>query len=578
MVARSLIPAVAYLRMSTDKQDKSIGDQLAEVRKYAARDGYSIVRWKEYVDEAISGNEDKREGFQRLIHDVRTIRDFDAVLCWSQDRFSRFDILDAAAYWKILRDADVALVTVCEGPIDFHSITGVLTASINQHGSNDYLKKLARGVTRGQESRARVGQWGRGLAPFGYRSAPDPSDPLHRRLVLDGENAEHVRRAFQAFVDRDCSLRDIAADFNRLGLKTVRGNDWTGQAVRGIFRNPVYLGRIVHGRMACGEHGRLIRGEYVAVRNGAKAVRQPVADCIVKADAHPAIVDQVTFDRVQAKIDGRATSKTKPRFKCSPISGMAYCAHCGRKCGAAKTVRRNLPPHYGLRCLSANDPTAKRRAKECRFCVNMAAVVAEVLAQVERDYLSDAQIDRVRQSVTDFLVDRRGLRAKADRENKAALEVVTRKLDKAEGRLADAPDDMLDTLYKQIRTLRDQQAAIQANLGTQARLADISERAVAEDGRAIVATLRGLRGKIREADPATVRHALAAMIERVDIVTEAVTTPLAGAARATKRRLQRVEITYRSPICTIGDIGPITLHCAEQLSSMKMHVLPNFPR
>jgi len=49
-----LVPAVIYLRMSNSVQEKSIPEQRIEVERYAADNGYRIVR--EYVDEAISGD------------------------------------------------------------------------------------------------------------------------------------------------------------------------------------------------------------------------------------------------------------------------------------------------------------------------------------------------------------------------------------------------------------------------------------------------------------------------------------------------------------------------------------------
>src|ERR1051326_3057791 len=56
------IPAVAYYRMSTDRQEESIDRQKSQVEPYAARQGYLIVR--EYVDEGIAGDEEgKRKGF-----------------------------------------------------------------------------------------------------------------------------------------------------------------------------------------------------------------------------------------------------------------------------------------------------------------------------------------------------------------------------------------------------------------------------------------------------------------------------------------------------------------------------------
>ncbi|MCH8853285.1 MAG: recombinase family protein [Planctomycetes bacterium] len=80
--ATKSVPAVAYYRMSSKKQDKSIDAQRTEVEKLAEKDGYRIIRWKPYVDEGISGAEsEKRPGFQRLIQDATERDDFEVILC-----------------------------------------------------------------------------------------------------------------------------------------------------------------------------------------------------------------------------------------------------------------------------------------------------------------------------------------------------------------------------------------------------------------------------------------------------------------------------------------------------------------
>jgi len=56
------IPAVAYYRMSTDRQETSIANQRSSVEAYAAQNGYQILR--EYKDEGISGDDTaRRTGF-----------------------------------------------------------------------------------------------------------------------------------------------------------------------------------------------------------------------------------------------------------------------------------------------------------------------------------------------------------------------------------------------------------------------------------------------------------------------------------------------------------------------------------
>src|SRR4051812_26230376 len=96
-MADGIVRAVAYYRMSTDKQEASIAEQRAAVTKLAAGRGYLIAR--EYTDEGISGDDtERRTGFLQMLEDARTLGDFDAVLCWDQSRFGRFDPLEAG-YW-----------------------------------------------------------------------------------------------------------------------------------------------------------------------------------------------------------------------------------------------------------------------------------------------------------------------------------------------------------------------------------------------------------------------------------------------------------------------------------------------
>ena len=86
--------AVTYYRMSRDRQETSIADQQKAVHAYAAKHGYQIVR--EYKDEGISGDAtEKRVEFQKMIRDAGERKDFAVVLCWDQDRFGRFDPLEA---------------------------------------------------------------------------------------------------------------------------------------------------------------------------------------------------------------------------------------------------------------------------------------------------------------------------------------------------------------------------------------------------------------------------------------------------------------------------------------------------
>ena len=66
--SRNLIPAVAYVRMSSasDKQEASPQQQRDAIEAYAEKHGYRVTNW--YTDNGISGDAtEKRFEFQRMI-------------------------------------------------------------------------------------------------------------------------------------------------------------------------------------------------------------------------------------------------------------------------------------------------------------------------------------------------------------------------------------------------------------------------------------------------------------------------------------------------------------------------------
>ena len=112
--APATTPAVAYYRMSTDRQDKSVAEQREAVERYAREHGFKIVR--EYCDEAISGDETRRRaGFKRMIADAESLGDFEVILCWDQDRFGRFNSIEAGHWIYPLMQAGIRLEDNCPG-------------------------------------------------------------------------------------------------------------------------------------------------------------------------------------------------------------------------------------------------------------------------------------------------------------------------------------------------------------------------------------------------------------------------------------------------------------------------------
>ena len=79
--------AVIYARYSCDQQtEQSIDGQLRVCEDYAQRNGILILNT--YIDRAMTGTNDNRPDFQRMIKDSAR-KEWNYVLVYKLDRFSR---------------------------------------------------------------------------------------------------------------------------------------------------------------------------------------------------------------------------------------------------------------------------------------------------------------------------------------------------------------------------------------------------------------------------------------------------------------------------------------------------------
>ena len=100
---------VIYARFSSHSQtEQSIEGQLKVCYEFAKRNDYNVIG--EYIDRAISGKDaEKRPDFQRMIADSAK-RQFNAILVYQLDRFSR-NRYDSAIYKAKLRKYGVRVLS-----------------------------------------------------------------------------------------------------------------------------------------------------------------------------------------------------------------------------------------------------------------------------------------------------------------------------------------------------------------------------------------------------------------------------------------------------------------------------------
>ena len=317
---------VLYLRMSTDRQEASIPQQRDAVTKHARKLGYTIVR--EYADEGISGDcTHKRKAFQKMIADAAG-GSFDRILCFDQDRFGRFDMIEAGWWIMPLRDAGVSLETIAQGVIDWSDFAGRLTYAVAQEGKHQFLRDLSRNSLRGQMNRAREGNGMYGAAaPYGYRRETTVVGRNRiTTLVPNPIEARVVKKIFETYAGSGGTLLAVGEMLNGEGIPSPnRRSKWHRNAVRRILKNRTYAGDYVWGQTMSGRYHVRVGDEIVTRRGATKTTSN---DPIVHEGILPAIVSRDLFDRVQELLGQRKKATRRPG-SAKPLSGLIFCGCCG---------------------------------------------------------------------------------------------------------------------------------------------------------------------------------------------------------------------------------------------------------
>lgn len=115
-----------YARVSTDDKGQDPLNQLLELREFAAKQSWEIVR--EYTDEASAKNGD-RPGFKQMWEDAAKHR-FDCLLFWSLDRLTREGAYATLTYLRRLKAHGINFKSHQEPYIDSLGIFGDAIISI----------------------------------------------------------------------------------------------------------------------------------------------------------------------------------------------------------------------------------------------------------------------------------------------------------------------------------------------------------------------------------------------------------------------------------------------------------------
>jgi len=163
-----------------------IEGQLRICNDYAERNGILIV--DTYIDRAMTGTNDLRPDFQRMLKDSAK-KQWNYVLVYKLDRFSR-DKYETTIHKHTLKMNGVKVVSAMENIPD--SPEGIILESLLEGMNQYYSAELSQKVKRGMYETRRKGHYQGGWIPYGYKLEG-------RKLVVDEDQAAVVRYMFEQY-------------------------------------------------------------------------------------------------------------------------------------------------------------------------------------------------------------------------------------------------------------------------------------------------------------------------------------------------------------------------------------------
>ena len=273
--------AALYVRVSTDAQYEEGYSVDAQKEKLAAYCKIKDINdYDFYVDGGWSGSNIKRPEMERMIEDIKANK-ISTVIVYKLDRLSRSQKDTIFLLEDVFIPHNCNFISLNE---NFDTTTpygkamiGILSVFAQLEREN--IKERTR---MGMYERVKSGLWmGGGNVPFGYDYDPE------KDILVPNEHADDVRKIYDLYLqgyspNKLSEMFDVANDCH----------------ITNILERVTYIGKIKY-------RGEILDG------------------------LHEPLVDEGTWNRVQAEIKRRSVNKTVTSSYL--LTGLLYCARCGAK-------------------------------------------------------------------------------------------------------------------------------------------------------------------------------------------------------------------------------------------------------
>lgn len=346
---------VIYARFSSHSQtEQSIEGQLRECYSYAKRNDFLVLH--EYIDRAMTGTNDKRLEFLKMIEDSKK-KEFDYVLVYQLDRFAR-NRYDSATYKAKLKKNGVRVLSAKENISD--DASGVLMESVLEGMAEYYSAELSQKVRRGIHESLLKGNYIGGYILYGY-------DVVDKKYVINKTEAGIVKKIFSDYANGKKAL-EIVNNLNNAKLTNKSGKKFSLNIIARMLRNKKYIG-------IC------------------------EIDGVIYSNIFPQIIDEEIFRKCNLIMDEHKHRQRKDidSDDIYILSGKLYCGVCGSLMTAETGTSKTGAIHRYYKCFGK-----KKKTIDCeKHNVRKECIEDFVFEMTKEHVLKPEVIDKISQVVID---------------------------------------------------------------------------------------------------------------------------------------------------------------------------------
>lgn len=328
-----------YARLSVDKnnqKNESIDTQI-EIAKEYIRKSEDIVLVDCYTDLGKTGTNFEREGFDRLMTDIRRHK-INCVIVKDFSRFGRNYIETGNYMEKIFPFFNVRFISVSED-YDSHRTLhddDVLAVNLKNIVNELYARDCARKVREVKRSKLKQGCYVGGIPSYGYYAKWIDG----KKVLFPEEGTSDVVRKVYELYDSGHSIREIISYLYERRVHRPKEylstghvyceegealKQWSDQTIRTILTNHVYIGTLVQ-----------ITADGKRSRTGRRYDIEP-DEVIMAEHTHEPIVGEDVFYRISSGIEEKRQRELqkkglpKDTHPDDIYKNLIDCGECGKK-------------------------------------------------------------------------------------------------------------------------------------------------------------------------------------------------------------------------------------------------------